>query len=112
MDIFRSHVLICGGSECTASESQKIIDRMNKELTKASLDKEVKVIETDCFGLCDEGPNIIVYPQGSFYSKVTVGDVSEIVQEHLLNGRIVKRLLYKEAPQNVEMSLEIGRAHV
>ncbi len=105
MDIFRSHVLICGGTGCTSSDSPKIIEKMNQEITKAGLDKEVKVIRTGCFGLCEAGPIVIVYPEGSFYSKVKVKDVPEIVQEHLLKGRIVKRLLYKEAAQNVETSL-------
>ena len=105
MDIFRSHVLICGGSGCTSSDSPKIIEKMNEEIKNAGLDKEVKVVQTGCFGLCEAGPIMIVYPEGSFYSRVTVNDVPEIVSEHLLKGRIVDRLLYKEGQSNVETSL-------
>ncbi|MDD5017070.1 MAG: NADH-quinone oxidoreductase subunit NuoF [Eubacteriales bacterium] len=105
MDIFRSHVLVCGGTGCTSSDSLKIIDKMNEEITKAGLEKEVKVVKTGCFGLCEVGPIVIVYPEGCFYSRVKVDDVAEIVSEHLLKGRIVKRLLYKEAAGDIETSL-------
>lgn len=106
MDIFRSHVLVCGGTGCTSSDSPKIIDKLNEEISKAGLDKEVKVVRTGCFGLCEAGPVVIVYPEGSFYSHVKVSDVSEIVSEHLLKGRIVQRLLYQGDQKDVEMSLD------
>ena len=106
MDIFRSHVLICGGTGCTSSDSPKIMEKMNEEISKAGLDKEVKVVRTGCFGLCEAGPIVIVYPEGSFYSRVQVSDVAEIVNEHLLKGRIVHRLLHKEDTGDVEMSLD------
>ena len=106
MDIFRSHVLICGGTGCTSSDSPKIMEKMNEEISKAGLDKEVKVVRTGCFGLCEAGPIVIVYPEGSFYSRVQVSDVAEIVNEHLLKGRIVNRLLHKEDTGDVEMSLD------
>ena len=106
MDIFRSHVLICGGTGCTSSDSPKIMEKMNEEISKAGLDKEVKVVRTGCFGLCEAGPIVIVYPEGSFYSRVQVSDVPEIVSEHLLKGRIVHRLLHKENTGDVEMSLD------
>ena len=105
MDIYRSHVLVCGGTGCTSSDSPKIIDKFNTEIKKAGLDKEVKVVKTGCFGLCEAGPVVIVYPEGSFYSRVKPTDVPEIVQEHLLKGRIVKRLLFKEADTDIETSL-------
>ena len=105
MNIYRSHVLVCGGTGCTSSDSPKIIEKMNEEIAKAGLDKEVKVVQTGCFGLCEAGPIVIVYPEGCFYSKVKVKDVPEIVTEHLLKGRIVNRLLHKEATQDVETSL-------
>lgn len=105
MNIYRSHVLICGGTGCTSSESPKIMEKMNEELVKAGLNKEVKVVMTGCFGLCEAGPIVIVYPEGSFYSRVKVDDVAEIVGEHLLKGRIVDRLLYKEADLTTETSL-------
>ena len=94
--MIRSHVLICGGTGCTSSNSLKIQEEMNKELTAMGLDEEVKVVVTGCFGLCALGPIMIVYPEGTFYSNVTVADVHEIVEEHLLKGRPVERLVYHE----------------
>ena len=97
--MYRSHVLVCGGTGCTSSNSQQIIDALETEIAAAGLSEEVKVVKTGCFGLCALGPIMIVYPEGSFYSEVKPSDVPEIVQEHLLKGRIVKRLLYKETVQ-------------
>lgn len=94
--MYRSHVLICGGTGCSASGSAKIHDAMEKEIAAAGLSEEVKVVQTGCFGLCALGPIMIVYPEGSFYSRVTVEDVPEIVSEHLVKGRVVKRLVYNE----------------
>ena len=94
--MYRSHVLVCGGTGCTSSGSARIIEAFEKELDHAGLTEEVKVIKTGCFGLCALGPVVIVYPEGSFYSRVAPEDVQEIVEEHLLKGRIVKRLLYTE----------------
>ncbi len=105
MDIYRSHVLVCGGTGCTSSNSPKIMEKFEDEIIKAGLEKEVKVVRTGCFGLCEAGPIVIVYPEGSFYSRVNVEDVPEIVSEHLLKGRIVHRLLHKEDTGEVEMSL-------
>ncbi len=96
MDFYRSHVLVCGGTGCTSSGSGEIINKFESELAEKGLDKEVKVVRTGCFGLCEAGPIIIVYPEGAFYSRVKVEDVPEIVEEHLLKGRIVERLLHKE----------------
>ena len=94
--MFRSHVLVCGGTGCTSSGSQAIIDSLESEIKKNGLEEEVKVVKTGCFGLCALGPIMIVYPEGCFYSEVKAEDIPEIVSEHLLKGRIVKRLLYKE----------------
>jgi NADP-reducing hydrogenase subunit HndC len=94
MDRIRGHVLICGGTGCTSSHSPAIVKEFEAQLKSFDLDKEIKVIQTGCFGLCALGPIVIVYPEGSFYSSVTVDDVKEIVEEHLFKGRIVKRLLY------------------
>ena len=94
--MIRSHVLVCGGTGCTSSGSENIITEMEKELAAAGIADEVKVIKTGCFGLCALGPIMIVYPEGSFYSMVKPEDIKEIVSEHLVKGRIVKRLLYKE----------------
>ncbi len=94
--MYRSHVLVCGGTGCTSSNSQAIIDTLEKEIAANDLTEEVKVVRTGCFGLCALGPIVIVYPEGSFYSCVQVEDIPEIVSEHLLKGRIVTRLLYDE----------------
>ena len=94
--MYRSNVLVCGGTGCTSSNSELIIEKLKEEIAAKGLEKEVNVIRTGCFGLCALGPIMIVYPEGSFYSMVKVEDIPEIVEEHLLKGRIVKRLLYQE----------------
>ena len=94
--MYRSHVLVCGGTGCTSSGSAKIIERLQTEIDKNGLHDEVQVVKTGCFGLCALGPIMIVYPEGSFYSMVKEEDIPEIVSEHLLKGRIVSRLLYQE----------------
>jgi len=97
MEFYRSQVLICGGTGCTSSGSMDILAALKSELATKGLDKEVEVIRTGCFGLCELGPIVIVYPEGAFYSKVTVEDIPELVEEHLLKGRILKRLIYHDA---------------
>jgi NADP-reducing hydrogenase subunit HndC len=93
MDFYRAHVLVCGGTGCTSSNSEKIKKEFEVLLNKNKLEKEVKIVTTGCFGLCAEGPIVVVYPEGAMYTMVRVEDVKEIVEEHLLKGRIVKRLL-------------------
>ena len=93
---YRKEVLICGGTGCTSSHSMDIADALEKEIAANGLENEIKVVRTGCFGLCALGPIMIVYPEGSFYSMITVDDVKEIVEEHLKNDRIVKRLLFQE----------------
>ncbi|MBQ8791923.1 MAG: NADH-quinone oxidoreductase subunit NuoF [Ruminiclostridium sp.] len=94
--MYRSQVLICGGTGCTSSGSMKIADKLEEEIAKNGLADEVKVVRTGCFGLCALGPIMIVYPEGTFYSTVNIDDIPEIVEEHLLKGRIVTRLVYDE----------------
>jgi NADP-reducing hydrogenase subunit HndC len=96
MDIYRAHVLCCGGTGCTSSGSAQLIQRFEEKIKENGLDKEVKVIRTGCFGLCEAGPVVIVYPEGTFYSRVKVDDVDEIVTEHLLKGRKVQHLVYSD----------------
>ena len=96
MSLYRSHVLICGGTGCTSSGGAKLIDEFEAQLKANGLENEVKVVKTGCFGLCALGPVVVVYPEGAFYSRVQTEDVAEIVTEHLLKGRIVKRLVYDE----------------
>ena len=94
--MYRSHVLVCGGTGCTSSGSEKIIAALEKEIAANGLTEEVQVVKTGCHGLCALGPIMIVYPEGAFYSMVKEEDVAEIVSEHLLKGRVVTRLLYSE----------------
>ena len=99
--MIRSHVLICGGTGCTSSGSKVLMSTFDKELAKQGLTEEVKVVQTGCFGLCALGPVVIIYPEGTFYSRVQEGDVAEIVEEHLLKGRLVDRLVYKDADESI-----------
>jgi len=112
MDLYRAHVLVCGGTGCTSSGSAQLIERFEEQLKEKGIDKEVKVIRTGCFGLCEAGPVVIVYPEGTFYSRVKVEDVDEIVSEHLLKGRKVQHLVYVDhatKESSVQKSLdEIG----
>ena len=104
--MIRSHVMICGGTGCTASGSKNVQDAMQKALEEKGLQDEIRIVETGCFGLCALGPIMIIYPEGVFYSNVTVDDVPEIVEEHLLKGRIVQRLVHTdETTQELVTSL-------
>ncbi len=94
--MYRSHVLVCGGTGCTSSGSVKIIESLQSEIKNNGLSTEVAVVQTGCHGLCALGPIVIIYPEATFYAMVTEEDIPEIVSEHLLKGRIVTRLLYKE----------------
>lgn len=97
MSLVRSHVLICGGTGCTASGSLSIEEKFKESLKKFELENEVDIVKTGCFGLCEAGPIVVVYPEGAFYSGVKAEDIERITEEHLLKGRIVKDLLFKDA---------------
>ena len=94
--MFRSHILVCGGTGCTSAKSMEIIARLEEELKEHGLDQEIAVVKTGCFGLCAMGPIMVVYPEQVFYCMVTPDDVPEIVEEHLVKGRPVQRLIYDE----------------
>lgn len=105
--MYRSHVLVCGGTGCTSANAPAIIEVLEAQIAEKGLADEVKVVQTGCHGLCALGPIMIVYPEGCFYSEVKVEDVPEIVEEHLLKGRIVKRLLYDDTVhQDIVKSIE------
>ena len=108
MNLVRSHVLICGGTGCTSSGSHKLMEHFEKALKDKGLEEEVKVIRTGCFGLCEMGPVVVVYPEGAFYARVKDENVEEIVSEHLMKGRVVTSLLYhdKTTAHNAVTSLE------
>ena len=94
MPVFRGHILVCGGTGCASSGSQEVQKAFHEELEKRNLDKEILVVQTGCHGMCEMGPIVVIYPEGTFYCRVQASDVTEIVQEHLVKGRPVPRLLY------------------
>ena len=94
--MYRSHVLVCGGTGCTSSGSETLISLLQEELKKNGLENEVAIVKTGCHGLCAQGPVMVIYPDATFYSMVKPEDIPEIVSEHLLKGRVVTRLLYVE----------------
>ncbi len=96
MKVFRSHLLICGGTGCHASGSSNVRRALLEEIDKRRLSGEVKVVETGCNGFCALGPIIVAYPEGVVYLSATPEDIPELVEEHLVKGRILERLLYKE----------------
>lgn len=102
--MIRTHIMICGGTGCTSSGSKKIQEKFTQSLKANGLEDEVQLVQTGCFGLCALGPVVIIYPDGTFYSRVAVEDVDEIVEQHILKGHIVERLVYsdtgKVAPNN------------
>ncbi|WP_430884199.1 NADH-ubiquinone oxidoreductase-F iron-sulfur binding region domain-containing protein [Fusibacter sp. JL216-2] len=103
MELVRSHVLVCGGTGCTSSGALDIEAKFAEELAKHDIENEVKVVRTGCFGLCEAGPIVIVYPEGAFYSRVDANDIARITEEHLLKGRVVTDLLYSESVDNDEI---------
>lgn len=92
--MYRAHVLVCCGTGCTSSGSHEVMDAFTRELKKNRLEKEVLVVPTGCHGMCEMGPIVVVYPEGTFYCRVKAEDIPELVEEHLLKGRSVERLLY------------------
>lgn len=93
---YERHVLVCGGTGCTSSGSPKIIAKLEEEFAAKGLTDKVQIVKTGCFGLCERGPIMIVYPEGSFYSRVDVEEIPRIVDEHLIGGNPVKEFLYEE----------------
>ncbi|MCL6581561.1 MAG: NAD(P)H-dependent oxidoreductase subunit E, partial [Firmicutes bacterium] len=96
MHFYRAHVLVCAGTNCSLRGSRAVRERLAGEIARRGLDGEIKVVETGCFGLCEQGPTVVVYPEGVLYCRVTPDDVPVLVEEHLLKGRRLERLLYRE----------------
>ena len=96
MKHIRCHIMVCTGTGCASCDSSEILATFEKEIKRCKLQDEVQIIKAGCLGLCAEGPNVMIFPEGACYSHVTVDDVSEIVSEHVLKGRIVTRLLQKD----------------
>ncbi len=93
---YKRQVLICGGTGCNSSGSKKVMEALYEEVEKNGLENEVKIVRTGCFGLCSLGPIMIVYPEGSFYARVTPDEIPRIVKEHLKEGNVVKEMLYED----------------
>ncbi|MGE5560846.1 MAG: NADH-quinone oxidoreductase subunit NuoF [Chloroflexota bacterium] len=109
MQFYRSHVLVCAGTNCSLKGNRAIREALVGELARAGLENEIRVVETGCFGLCDQGPTVVIYPEGVLYCRVGTDDVPEIVSEHLLKGRTVSRLLYRgQAPKAVQTVPELS----
>ena len=96
MKVFRSHLLICGGTGCHASGSLKVKQALQEEINKRGMADEVKIVETGCNGFCALGPIMVAYPEGVIYMSMKPEDMPQLVEEHLVKGRILERLLYKE----------------
>jgi len=96
MKVFRSHLLICGGTGCQSSGSLAVKKTLLEEIDKRKLTEEVKVVETGCNGFCALGPIMVVYPDGVIYVSIKPADIPELVEEHLIKGRLLERLLYRE----------------
>jgi (2Fe-2S) ferredoxin len=94
--IYRSHILVCGGTGCVSSGCKEVQDALVEELENKDLENEIKIVETGCHGFCEKGPIMIMYPEGVFYCEVTPEDMEEVVEEHILKGRTVERLLFNE----------------
>jgi len=94
MPIYRSHILICGGTGCTSSGAGEVTEAFKKAITEKGLADEVLVVPTGCHGMCEMGPIVVVYPEGTFYCRVQKTDVAELVEEHIYKGRPVQRLMY------------------
>ena len=101
MASYKYHILLCGGTGCTASESPKIRENFQQILAEKGLDDDVQVVTTGCFGFCEKGPIVKILPDNTFYTQVTPEDCLEIVNEHIIKGRKVQRLLY-ENPEDKE----------
>ena len=93
---YKKQILVCGGTGCTSSGCKKVVAQLRSSLKKHNAEKDALVVTTGCFGLCSLGPSMIVYPEGSFYSAVKPENVEQIVTEHIIGGKVVTSLLYKE----------------
>jgi len=94
--LMRSNVMICEGTGCAASQAREILTALKGEIHRHGLDDEIRIVQTGCRGFCAMGPIVMVYPEGIFYCQVKPDDVSHLVEETLLKGRIVERLAYQE----------------
>lgn len=101
---YKMHILVCGGTGCISAEANIIIDNLIKELETHNMTDEVQVLKTGCFGFCEKGPVVKIIPDNTFYVEVKPGDAKELVKEHIVKGRKVERLLYKDPETNKKVS--------
>ena len=95
MPFYRAHVLVCCGNTCAVRGGRALLQLLAKEVEQKGLAHEIRVVETGCLGISEHGPAMVVYPEGVVYAGVKASDVPDIVEEHLLKGRIVERLVYR-----------------
>ena len=101
---YKYHILLCGGTGCTASESPKIRENFIQILKEKNLSDDVQVVTTGCFGFCEKGPIVKILPDNTFYTQVKPEDALEIVNEHIIKGRKVQRLLYENPEDKAHIS--------
>src|SRR5574344_739220 len=101
---YKMHILVCGGTGCKSADSSHIVENLNAELESHGIEDEAKVVMTGCFGFCEQGPIVKVIPDNTFYTKVKPEDAKEIIEEHVIKGRSVKRLLYVDPKNEVHVS--------
>ncbi|HEY3298441.1 MAG TPA: (2Fe-2S) ferredoxin domain-containing protein, partial [Armatimonadota bacterium] len=109
MPFYRSHILVCSGTPCLLKGSAAFQSALTQEIEKRGLSSEVKVVETGCLGVSEKGPVMVMYPEGVTYCKIKTDDIPEIVEEHLLKGRIVDRLVYRDMTPNHIKSAQPAR---
>lgn len=110
MTKIKYHLMACGGTGCRASQGAELVDRLNETIREKGLESEVKVVTTGCFGFCEQGPIVKVLPDNTFYTQVKPEDSNELINEHIIKGRKVERLLYKnpETKEHVADSKHMG----
>lgn len=109
MNKFKMHILVCGGTGCRASQSQELIENLKNELESKAMSDQIQVVQTGCFGFCEKGPIVKIMPDNTFYVEVDPEDASEIIDEHIIKGRKVRRLLYKDvADKEISDSRDMG----
>ena len=94
-DTREKHILVCNGTGCTSSKSPKILENFKRIIKEKGLEN-VRVIKTGCFGLCAKGPIVIIRPEDTFYAMVKPEDCEEIINSHIIEGKVVERLLCKD----------------
>ena len=105
----RTQVVVCGGTGCMSSHSKEIKEKFEECIKELGLENEVVVFNSGCFGLCERGPVVVVYPDDTFYAHVKVSDVETICKEHILKGRVVEKLVYSEMTAEEKAKIKVFR---